>query len=306
MRNVALAPRTIADIDGQVEKILRGLGNPEPPIDLRMVRELLKLDRQFYSSTDDGFLREVFSRMKVAGRQVLQRPTLLKEAIQKLSLKALYLPDSKRILIDADVPQLKYRWNEAHEIGHSVIPWHDGIMFGDDAVTLTPHFHEAMEAEANYAAGRLLFMSDRFSEEAMASAPSLNLIRGLSIQYGNTITSTLWRFVEQAEAQRPMVALVTGHPHLSRRKPDFDAANPCRYCIQSPLFRANFGRLADADLFGIVAGYSGPQRAGPLGAAEVHLVNDDGQRHLFNFETFFNGYEALTLGVWQKSEPLMH
>ncbi|AMX98801.1 ImmA/IrrE family metallo-endopeptidase [Mesorhizobium ciceri] len=306
MRNVALGPRTAADIDGQVKKILRGLGNPEPPIDLRMVRELLKLDRQFYSSTDDGFVREVFSRMKVAGQQVLQRPTLLKEAIQKLSLKALYLPDSKRILIDADVPQLKHRWNEAHEIGHSIIPWHEGIMFGDDTVTLTPHFHEEIEAEANYAAGRLLFMSDRFGAEATARAPSLDLIRGLSTQYGNTITSTLWRFVEQAEAQRPMVALVTGHPHRSRRKADFDAANPCRYCVQSPLFRANFGRLTDADLFGIVAGYSGPQRAGPLGEAEVRLVNDDGQRHLFNFETFFNGYEALTLGVWQKSEPLVH
>jgi IrrE N-terminal-like domain len=304
MRNVALGPRTVADIDGQVEKILRGLGNPEPPIDLRLVRELLKLDMQFYSSTDDGFVREVFSRMKVAGQQVLQRPTLLKEAIQKLSLKALYLPDSKRILIDADVPELKHRWNEAHEIGHSVIPWHEGMMFGDDRLTLTPSFHEAMESEANYAAGRLLFMGDRFREEAMSSAPSIALIRDLSSRFGNTITSTLWRFVEQAEAQRPMVALVTGHPHLSRRKTDFDPANPCRYCIQSPLFRANFGRLTDADLFGIVTGYSGPQRGGALGEAEVRLVNEDGQRHVFSFETFFNGYEALTLGVWQKFEPI--
>jgi len=304
MRNVALGPRTISDIDGQVEKIVRGLGNPEPPIDLRMVRELLKLDRQFYSSTDDGFLREVYSRMRIAGQQILQRPTLLKEAIQKLSLKALYLPDSKRILIDADVPELKHRWNEAHEIGHSIIPWHEGMMYGDDHITLAPSCHETMEAEANYAAGRLLFMADRFIEDAMANAPSLALIRSLSTKYGNTITSTLWRFVEQAEAQRPMVALVSAHPHRSRQRADFDPANPCRYCIQSPLFRANFERLTEVDLFGIVAGYSGPQRAGPLGEAEVHLVNDDGQRHLFNFETFFNGYEALTLGVWRRPEPI--
>jgi hypothetical protein len=306
MKNLALGPRTVADIDGQVEKILRGLGSPEPPLDLRLVRDLLKLDRQFYSATDDSFVREVFSRMKIAGQQVLQRPTLLKEAIQKLSLKALYLPDSKRILIDAEVPELKHRWNEAHEIGHSIIPWHEGMMYGDDRVTLTPSCHETMEAEANYAAGRLLFMADRFSEEAMSSLPSIALIRTLSSQYGNTITSTLWRFVEQAEAQRPMVALVTGHPHSSRRKADFDPASPCRYFIQSPLFRANFGRLTDVDLFGIVSGYSGPQRGGTLGETEVHLVNDDGQRHLFSFETFFNGYEALTLGIWQKAEPALH
>ena len=179
-------------------------------------------------------------------------------------------------------------------------------MFGDDRATLTPHFHEAMEAEANYAAGRLLFLADRFGEEAMSSAPSLALIRNLGQRYGNTITSTLWRFVEQAEVQRPMVALVSGHPHTSRRKPDFDPTAPCRYCVQSPLFRANFARLTEVDLFGIVAGYSGPQRAGPLGEAEVRLVNDDGQRHVFRFETFFNGWEALTLGVWQRAEPLLH
>jgi hypothetical protein len=301
MRNVSLGPRTISDIDGQVEKIIRGLGSPEPPIDLRIVRELLKLDRQFYSSTDHGFVSEVFSRMKIAGQQVFQRPTLLKEAIAKLSLKALYLPDSKRILLDADVPELKHRWSEAHEIGHSVIPWHEGMMYGDDRVTLAPSCHETMEAEANYAAGRLLFLAGRFDEEAMSSPPSIALIRQLSSHYGNTITSTLWRFVEQAEAQRPMVALVTGHPHSTRRKADFDPTNPCRYCVQSPLFRANFGRLTDVDLFGIVSGYSGAQRAGPLGEAEVLLVNDEGQRHLFHFETFFNGYEALTLGVWQKA-----
>lgn len=304
MRNVALGPRTVSDIDEQVEKILRGLGNPEPPIDLRLARDLLKLDRQFYSSNDEGFLNEIISRMKIAGQQVLQRPTLLKEAIKNLSLKALYLPDSKRILIDADVPQLKHRWNEAHEVGHSIIPWHEGIMFGDDQTTLNPAFHEAMEAEANYAAGRLLFMAGRFREEAMASAPSIALVRSLSGQYGNTITSTLWRFVEQAEAQRPMVALVSGHPHPSRRKADFDTSSPCRYCVQSPLFRANFGRLTDIDLFSIVTGYSGPQRGGTLGQAEITLVNDDGQKHLFDFETFFNGYEALTLGVWRKSETV--
>ena len=160
-----------------------------------------------------------------------------------------------------------------------------------------------MEAEANYAAGRLLFMADQFNEVAMSSPPSIALIKSLSTQFGNTITSTLWRFVEQAEAQRPMVALVTGHPHPSRRKPDFDTANPCRYCIQSPLFRANFGRLSDKDLFGIVSGYSGPQRGGTLGQAEVRLVNDEGQPHDLQVrETFYNGYEALTLGIWEKSD----
>ena len=109
MRNVTLRPRTVADIDGQVAKVLRGVGNPEPPIDLRIVRDLLKLDQSYYSTTDDSLLRQVYSRMRVAGRQVLLRPPILSDAVRVLSLKALYLPDQKRILLDRDLPQKKHR-----------------------------------------------------------------------------------------------------------------------------------------------------------------------------------------------------
>ena len=55
-----------------------------------------------------------------------------------------------------------------------------------------------MEAEANYAAGQLLFLADRFREEASGSAPSLAFVKSLSKGFGNTMTSTLWRLVEQA------------------------------------------------------------------------------------------------------------
>lgn len=192
MKNVALDHRTVQDIDDQIAKILRGLGNPAPPLDLRVVRELLKLDRGYYSTNDDSALRDTFSRLKVAGIQVLKRPTILADAVRTLSLKALYLPDQKRILLDSDLPPLKHRWNEAHEIGHDVIPWHEGMMLGDTADTLTPTCHEIMEAEANYAAGQMLFLGQRFVEEAASEVPSLDLVRRLGGIYGNTITSTLW------------------------------------------------------------------------------------------------------------------
>jgi hypothetical protein len=300
VRNVSLGHRTIADIDGQVAKVLRGLGNSEPPLDLRIVRDLLKLDRGYYSTTDDSLLRETLSRMKVAGRQVLLRPTILRDAVRSLSLKALYLPDQKRILLDQDLPALKHRWNEAHEIGHDIIPWHVGMMLGDTEQTLTPACHEVMEAEANYAAGQILFLAERFAAEATASAPSLGLVRNLSKAFGNTMTSTLWRFVEQAHGGRPIVALVTGHPHPARRKADFDAANPCRYCVESPPFRERFGGLKETDLFAAIAGYCGSQSGGSLGQSEIILPDRNGDPHLFGFETFFNRHEALTLGLWLK------
>lgn len=45
-----LRPSTAKAVDAQVEKVLRGLGFPEHPLDLSSVRELLRLDKKFYST----------------------------------------------------------------------------------------------------------------------------------------------------------------------------------------------------------------------------------------------------------------
>ena len=299
MLNPQLQPKTITDLNTQAEKLLRGLGSPTPPLDLRLVRELLNLDRHYYSSTNDGLIAETISRLKVAGQQVLQRPSLLKTAIAKFSLKALYLPDQRRILLDEEVPKIKHRWSEAHEIGHSIIPWHAGMMLGDTKQTLLPLCHEQMEAEANYVAGRLLFAGSRFREEASSSSACLELVRSLSISYGNTSTSTLWRFVEEAHPGLPMFALVSGHPHIIRRANDFNADDPCRYYIQSPSFRARFGVRTAREMFQVITGFCGAQRGGYIGRADVGIPDRDGAMHTFRCETFFNRYEALSLGVSQ-------
>jgi len=296
VKNPTIDRNSARDIDAQIKKLLRGLDNPEPPFDLASMRELLKLDRHFYSSDDDGLLRETISKMKVAGVQVLKRPSLLRDAIRTFSLKALYLPDQKRILIDKTLPKLKHRWNEAHEIGHGIIPWHAGIMMGDTEQTLTPSCHEIIEAEANYAAGQMLFLGDRFHAEAADCAAGIVPIRNLATRFGNTITSTLWRFVEQGHAGRTLVALVSAHPHHLRREVDFDPNKPCRYFVQSPAFRTMFGDVSEVGLFNALSAYVGAQSRGPLGQGEIVLLDKNGDSRAFEFESFFNGYEALTIG----------
>jgi Zn-dependent peptidase ImmA (M78 family) len=300
VKNIQLGIKTVEDIDAQVDKILRGLGLPEPPLDLRLVREILNLDRVYYSTTDDSVLRETISRLKVAGVQVLRRPMLLAEAIRSWNLKALYLPDQKRILIDQTLPEIKHRWNEAHEIGHDIVPWHAGMMLGDNEQTLSIACRAQLEAEANFAAGRLLFLANRFIEEANACPPAMSHVRALSKRFGNTITSTLWRFVEQSHVTIPMIALVSGHPHPSKWKDDFDPAVPCRYCIESPRFLERFGAVLEVQLFQAVTAYCGAQRGGELGTADLILLDRNRESHVFRFETFFNGHDALTLGVWQR------
>src|SRR4051812_12238591 len=124
MKTVYIGDRERRDINAQVDKVLRGLGNPEPPVRLEMVRELLRLDRQYYSAKNDGALREFASRIKIGAKQLFKRPMLLLDIVRKAQLSALWLPDSRRILLDEDAPKLKHRWNETHEIIHSVTEWH--------------------------------------------------------------------------------------------------------------------------------------------------------------------------------------
>ena len=256
----------------------------------------------FYTADDPTMIRETISRIRIAGIQVFERPTLLIEAIRKASLKALYLPDRKRILLDATLPELKHRWNETHEICHSLLPWHQEVMLGDNANTLLPACHEAVEAEANFGAGRLLFLRERFTEEARSIEPTIGGIRKLKKIFGNTISTTLYRFVETTGVELPIVGMITGHPHVSRRSDDFDPADPCGRCIRSPAFARYFGRTSESDLFSAVASYCGAQGGGPLGEDEIVLTDDNGDRHRFHFETFFNRYDALTLGRYLHPE----
>lgn len=298
MKNLILKARTQNDIDNRVARVLRDLGNPPPPLDLQQVRALLELDRAYYTGNDDGILAQMISKIKVAGKQVIRRPSLLKDVIKKFDLRALYLPDQKRIMLDQSVPEKKHRWLEVHEIAHNLLPWHGSVMFGDNEHTVTPACHATIEAEANFTAGRLLFLRGRFVEEAKSGSVRFSEVKRLHPVFGNTLTSTLWRYVENVFDDIPLIGVITCHPHVSRRPSHFDPNDPCRYFIQSPRFAAMFGTLTEVEVFGNIEGYCGAQRGGPIGEAEVILCDDNGDRHVFFFETFFNRHEALTLGVY--------
>ena len=295
MKNLPIDPFAAKDIKYQVDKILRGLGNPEPPLNLRDVRELLKLDRQFYSTAQTGPLQEFVSKVKIGAKQLALRPTLIVDVVRKAGLKALWLPDRKRILIDDSVPDLKKRHTEAHEITHSVTPHHRLYLFGDDGETLRHSCHEKLEAEGNFGSGQLLFLRGRFIEEANDLPLTLATVHAVAKTFGNTITMTLWRIIEEAHKDEPIFGIVSGHPKYPAD--DFDPSSPCRYFVESPAFRDRFGVVTEVQAFRALQGYASRARGGPLGEDDVVFTGRDGERHRFHMETFFNGYEALTLGT---------
>jgi hypothetical protein len=296
-----LRSKTELEIDTLVGKIIRDVGNPDPPLRMEDVLDRLRLDRGYYSTKHDGYLRETIHKIKVAGRQILERPGLLVDAVKKLSLKALFLPDRKRILIDSELPPTKIRWAEGHEVIHSVIPWHDKLMHGDTKQTLTPACHIQIEAEANYGNGRLLFLQQKFRDHVNPGLITMDEIKELAGLFGNSITSTLWRTVETLDF--PAVGMISGHP--SRPPEGFDAANPCEYLIRSRSFAETFGNIDELELFNAVRAYCGWAKRGPLGADDVILKDANGEEHYFTFETFHNSYQALTLGLHKSRRPLV-
>lgn len=106
---------------------------------------------------------------------------------------------------------------------------------------------------------------------------------------------TLWRMVEEAHDDEPIFGIISVHPkHLS---PDFDPMSPCRYFIESPPFRKRFGGVTESAGFQATQSYASWKRGGPLGRGVATFTGRDGERHRFQMDTWFNRYEALTLGT---------
>ena len=206
MNDFELTQSTKKDIDQQVSKILRGLGNPEPPLDPEAVFRLLNLDPQYYTASEDGVVRETINRVKVGAKLVFEKPIRILDAIRKLDLQALWIPDQRRVLVDSSIHAMKQRWNGMHEVVHSILDWHEDYTWGDTQGTLNLTCLEQIEAEANYGAGRLLFLQEHFEKEVKGLRHSLRDVGNLAKRYGNSWTSTLYRTAETLDV--PAFAII--------------------------------------------------------------------------------------------------
>jgi len=194
-------------------------------------------------------------------------------------------------MIDDSIPKPKHRWLEAHEIGHDLLPWHHDMLLGDDRLTPTPSTHDKMEAEANYAAGSLVFLGDRFRDECRQSRASVANAKVLQKRYGNTITTTLWRMIEYAGEEQPIIGAVGLHPGAQDEGPCF------RHLIPSVAFDQQFEVPDPDELIVNIRNYCRLNGRGHLGHGEIVMKDRSTRRHVFDFETFYNGYDALTIGV---------
>lgn len=284
------------EIRDQVGRILRDLGNPEPPLKLADVRSLLEIDLQYYSSSDPSIVTELTHRFTLLSQKTI--PDIGKHllaALSKSKLCAFWVPDAAKILVDLDVPQPKRRWIESHEITHSVTPWHREFLLGDNAQTLNPACHATLEAEANYGAGRLLFLQDRFASDARDLSLSFNSIRALAKRYENSIVSTFWRAVEDRDPSQPVFGVISAHP----RHPDIgkhDGPDPWRYFIRSAAFRTQFSTVSPENVFELIALHASDRKTGPVFSAQDVIPDVLGNAWEFQVESFSTSHALLTFG----------
>jgi Zn-dependent peptidase ImmA (M78 family) len=293
------------EIRDRIDRILRDLGNPEPPLDLADARRLLSLDLRYYSSSEPGLVDELTHRFKLFAQKTI--PDLgkhLATALAKSRLLAFWVPDSAKIMIDSDVPEPKHRWIEAHEITHSTTDWHKDFLLGDNRHTLDPACHATIEAEANFGAGRLLFLGDKFAAEARDLDFSFDTIKALSKRYQNSILSTLWRMVEDRNPSQPVFGMISVHP----RYPEIgkhDGPMPWRYFIRSAAFRTQFSNVAPEQAFELITLYASRRRKGPIFEAQDVLPDVIGNHWEFQLESFSTTHALLTVGVALKQRPLV-
>lgn len=283
-------------INGRIQRILHDLGNPEPPLKLADVRQLLSLDLQYYSSTDPGLIAELTHRFNLlAKRSIPGLGRHLLSALAKSRLCAFWVPDSARILLDEAVPQPKHRWIEAHEVAHSFTPWHRQFLLGDSKQSLDPACHATLEAEANYGAGRLLFLQDQFGREARDLPFDFNSVKALAQRYTNSIVSTCWRMIEERNPDQATFGLISMHPHYDHIGAH-DGAHPWRYFVRSQQFRLQFPQVEPSDIYALIRRHATRRRTGPIFHAEVVFTDITGNDYDFRLDSFATQHAFMTMG----------
>ena len=293
-------------IEKHCERLHNDLGNPEPPISLDAIRELLRLDKTFYTLKDPSFLNHFLHKLTIAGQQVLTQPTRLLTALQKWDIKALWIPEQRQILLDDSIVAKKKRWAETHEIGHSILPWHEAYLLGDPESSLSVSCSVKIESEANYAAGQILFPKQTFRETLPeVSTIDFKSIKKLSRSFGNSTTSTLWRTVETLDV--PCFGFICEDPRLVL--PPFISQNASsskqtRHFFRSRPFAERFSHISEEAIWNYLSEKCTSARWNLLDNDVVRITDNAGQKLKFHIEAVNLKYYIATFAVCRSIDCL--
>jgi hypothetical protein len=277
----------------EIERIaaatLRDAGLTEPPLSVEELLRHVQLPRDYYDLANPGFLDRAKHKLRIQSRKLV-------DIINKVRLQAVLLFDENRICIDQDLPKIKHPWASCHETGHRLLPWHKPFFFGDTAQTLDPAYQADLEAEANHAAGRLLFLGDRFSEEARDLVPTVESVKVLAKRYRASLTTTLRRYVEQGP-DVAMAMLVSTPPWGEQPN---DQEHRWRHFVPSERFSVLFPDVSADSLRAAIDSHAVYRRGGKVAEFRLGLIDARGDRHELRAWSFNTQHYLLTLFVEER------
>ena len=147
--------------------------------------------------------------------------------------------ERREVFVDLAQPEPRRRFTDAHEAMHALCPWHEAVLREDTDAELFRATSLAIEAEANFGAGQLIFQGRRFAERIADAPRDMATALALAGEHGASRQATLHQFAQHHPA--PVALLTIG------RFPGRDGRLPVWRTVASPAFRRRFGRLG-ADL----------------------------------------------------------
>ena len=278
---------TRKEIDKIVERVLKDAGLRNPPFQIVDVLTHLNLNRDFYSLDDPSLLRRLAHRLQIGKAKIIN---VVRE---KIRLAAVWLPDEKRILIDASLPAPKQVWASFHDTVHSILPWHHDFFLGDTAKSLEHEYQDMLESEANYGASGLMFGGGVFTAQALDTTPCWKSIEQLQKLHDKSYVTTFRRYVEHGH-DRPLAGLVS--TPWWREVPK-DQITRCRHFIRSGQFTKEFPSVYPDELLKVVNRSTRPRKWGIAGEFTIEVENARGEKRAFFAESFFNQHYLMTLFV---------
>jgi len=275
----------------EIEKVtwntLRDSGIVRPPVQVETLLQHLHLHRHFYNLKDPGFLDRTKHKIMVYGKKLINHIT------RTINLKAVLFYDENRIVIDAELPQIRQDWPSFHEVSHKIFGWHKPYFYGDTAQTLDPDWQEVLESEANYGASELMFCGPVFRKDALDTTKDWTGVMTLQKLYEKSMTTTLRRFVEHGP-DHPMVMLVST-PYW-KTKPA-DQPEWWRYFVRSKKFVEKFRNVKPEQVLHALDDNCNMRRGGPVADFTFSLSDDNGVSHEYHIESFYNTHDILTFCV---------
>jgi hypothetical protein len=174
-------------------------------------------------------VQEVIDISQLPEDLVLSKPSALKK------LLGAYVFRAETAFVDFSQPDGRARFIQGHELGHRIVPWHEGAYL-DDERRLFRETEDLLELEANLAGAHLIFQGSHFFERALEFPVSLKTPLLLASEFRASLHATIRYYVEHHP--EPVAVLIAGQ--YTRQ----DGTVPIFLALESAGFRSRFGAIA--------------------------------------------------------------